>query len=320
MAAFERGPEPSVFVKSVMDLIDRRVAVYAESFKASAPGQVRGRRWTRSARQRWSNEPEQLDKFEVLTGSVISRYEPPGVRRRGDDLVFSYLYDQVKPSRKDAATAGSGTGEDTTWEGATRESGTPDSAARGEVPVVPLAALVAAEVEFRGPLRLSHTQNGLLAATYEQLGETLLAAGLPGHAALSFGRALFLHRQNGDSEAEDRCGLARMRAQWRASPPGWQRRANRFSDLFCGYGYRPFRMLVWIGVQLALFTVAVTLVSSASFTTSLYLCLTNYLNPLGVGDSALAQPARALFVLETYMGTISISVFFALLVRRWFRL
>lgn len=313
MAQFEGFPEPSAFVKSMTELIDRRVAAYAELFGAPPARRGRGRvagaasrvrmagrarvaGRARPARQRWQNEPELLEQFEFLTSSVISRYEPPGVRRRGDGLVFRHLYARARHSRTDPE-------------------------ARDEVPVVPLAALLAAELEFRGPLQRSHTQNGLLAAAYEQLGGTLVASGLPAHAALSFRRALFLHRQTGDSEAEERCGLAQMRARWRASPPGWQRTMDRFSDLFCGYGYRPFRMLGWIAVQLAAFTAAVTLVTGASFTTNLYLCLTNYLNPLGLTDTGAAeQPARALFVVEAYLGTISMSVFFALLVRRWFRL
>ena len=41
MAAFEEGPEPSAFVKSMTELIDRRVAAYSELF--GSPAARRGR-------------------------------------------------------------------------------------------------------------------------------------------------------------------------------------------------------------------------------------------------------------------------------------
>lgn len=289
MTGFEAGDEPSDFVRSITTLIDRRAAKYAEQF--DAPLAVGPRRRARTAQ--WPNERDLLDRFESTALQLIARYEPPGIRRRGDSLVFRHVYAHARPAREVRA-------------------------ARGEVPLDLIAGLLAAEVEFRGPLRLSHTQNGQLAEIYEELGKSLVAAGLPAHAALAFRRALFLHRTNGSPEAEDRCGLAEARARWRASPPGWRRALRRLPDLACGYGYRPFRMLGLIGLQLAFFTGMVTWVTDASVTTNLYLCLTNYLNPLGLTDAA--GSARPIYVVETYLGTISMSVFFALLVRRWFRL
>lgn len=289
MTGFEAGEEPSDFVRSITTLIDRRAAKYAEEL--GPPAAADPRRRPRTAP--WPNERDLLERFESTALRLIARYEPPGIRRHGDSLVFRHVYAHARPAREVRAS-------------------------RGEVPLDLIAGLLAAEVEFRGPLRLSHTQNGLLADIYEDLGRALVAAGLPAHAALAFRRALFLHRTNGSPEAEDRCGLAERQAKWRASPPGWRRPLRRLPDLVCGYGYRPFRMLGLIGLQLLFFTGMVTWVTDTPVTQNLYLCLTNYLNPLGLSDSA--GSARPIYVVEAYLGTISMSVFFALLVRRWFRL
>jgi hypothetical protein len=191
-------------------------------------------------------------------------------------------------------------------------------------------ALLAAEVELRGPLRLSRTQNIRLADTYEQLGHRLLSAELPGqkaktflpgHAAMALLRASGLHALNEDIDAQDRCGLALARARRTATYPAWRRSTGWASDLLCGYGYRPFQLLGWIAAQLLLFTVVLWLTTPIPITTSLHMCLINFLNPLGLGDlEEVGRAGRPLLIIEAYAGSVSTSVFFALLVRRWFRL
>ncbi|MCP2320563.1 hypothetical protein APR12_005945 [Nocardia amikacinitolerans] len=273
------------FVASMTTRINRHAAAYASEIAEHLA-------------TAHDHRPEQLllDSFNTHVETVLASYDPPGVRRRGDSLVFADSYAEAR-------------------------SPLPGARRSNDVPVEFLAALLAAEVEFRGPLRSSRTQNTMLARVYERLGECLSATGLPGHATLAFGRATGLHRQNEDEDAADRCGLARARAQCRARHPRWRRIGGQLSDLLCGYGYRPFRLLMWMLLQLLLFTVAISWLADTALHSSLYLCLINFLNPAGMGDTeAVGRTGRALLVIESYAGTVSMSVFFALLVRRWFRL
>lgn len=49
--------------------------------------------------------------------------------------------------------------------------------------------------------------------------------------------------------------------------------------------------------------------------------VTGFLNPPGPGDTQdLHGAVRVLFVIEAWTGAVSMSVFFALLVRKWFRM
>jgi hypothetical protein len=53
---------------------------------------------------------------------------------------------------------------------------------------------------------------------------------------------------------------------------------------------------------------------------SIYMVLVNYFNLLGVGDAEDLPPEGwVLLVVEGYTGAVTSSVFFALLVRRWFK-
>ncbi|MFG1797400.1 hypothetical protein [Nocardia sp. NPDC049149] len=282
-------PEPrSEFVESTATRIVRRAAKYAEADY-------------RIVHRRNGTPGEQalLDSLNVDVEAVLGRYDPPSTRRRGDSLVFTHLYAEAK----DTVPPSPALDED------------------GHAVVNVIAALLAAEVESRGPLRLSRTQNTLLAQVYEQLGAQLRELGLPAHAVLAYRRAASLHRLNEDMDAVDRCGLWQARARCQATPPGWRRIGPQLSDLLCGYGYKPFRLLGWIAVQLALFSVALLLFEHGSVGDTLYMSMTSYLNPMGLGDTAdLAEGGRALLATESWVGTVSLSVFFALLVRRWFRL
>ncbi|MEV6770786.1 hypothetical protein AB0N05_19410 [Nocardia sp. NPDC051030] len=284
----EKSEPSSPFVATMSERIQRRADSYAEQVAAflDQPHTLR----------RHATERPLLDAFTHHVEGVVATYDPPGVRRAGDSLVFGHLYDEALQP------------------GAT--------APFPDVPIsILLAAFMAAEVEFRGPLRLSRTQNHTLARTYERLGRMLVTTGLPAHGALAFQRASGLYRIDEDTDAEDRCGLALSKAKRLAQPIPWRRIGGLFPDLVCGYGYRPFRMLGWIAVQLVIFAVAIALVSHEPLTTTIYKVLVNYLNPLGPGDTdGLRTGGRALYVLECYLGSVTTSVFFALLVRRWFRL
>ncbi|MFD6391219.1 SCO2521 family protein [Nocardia sp. NPDC060259] len=184
------------------------------------------------------------------------------------------------------------------------------------------AGLIAAEVELRGPVRLSPTQNILLAAQFEVLAAESTRRRLPAHAIRAWDGAMELYRRARNSEAEDRCGLALARAHRRTLAPGLQRGASRVADLLCGYGYRPFRLLGWVVLQIALCTaVALLLAGTKPWSEAAYLGILTFLNPLDPNNVAGMDPgARVLFAVEAWLGVVSMSVFFALLVRRWFRL
>ncbi|MGK8555777.1 hypothetical protein [Nocardia gipuzkoensis] len=258
-----------------------------------------------SAGTRQPDEKPLLDSFNNHVEKVVTAFDHTKVKHRGDSLLFSDIY----------AAADDNTAMDEVLQ-------------RAHVEL--LMALLAAEVELRGPLSLSRTQNIRLAEIYEDLGHRLLAAALPGqrtktflpgHAAMAFLRASGLHALNEDIDAQDRCGLALARARRSATYPAWRRSVGWISDLLCGYGYRPFRLLGWIAAQLLLFTVALWLSTSLPVTTALHMCLINFLNPVGLGDlQEVGRIGRALLMVEAYAGIVSTSVFFALLVRRWFRL
>ncbi|MFQ6391835.1 hypothetical protein ACLMAJ_00130 [Nocardia sp. KC 131] len=278
----------STFVASMTTRIYRHAAAYEDKITDHFAGL--------DGRDRQPREDRLLDSFNTHVETVVASYEPPGIRRRGDSLVFADLY------------------------AATREPHT-DEAEHGTIPVEFLAALLAAEVEYRGPLRLSGTQNTMLAEVYERLGDCMRSTGLPGHAALAFRRAGGLHRQNEDDDDADRCGLAQARARFEALPPGLRRTGGYVSDLLCGYGYQPFRLLAWMALLLVAFTLVISFLAGVEIPSTFYLCLMNFLNPVGVGDTKdIGGFGQTLLVVEAYVGTVSTSVFFALLVRRWFRL
>jgi hypothetical protein len=89
------------------------------------------------------------------------------------------------------------------------------------------------------------------------------------------------------------------------------------SDLTCGYGYKPYRLLGWVLVQLLAFWVVLGIASDTTSLHNLYLAAVNYINPAGTDN--LRAGVKAILVVESYSGLLSLNVFFALLVRRWFR-
>jgi hypothetical protein len=272
--------EISPFVASVSTRIARHAAVYTADLDAA-------------------RHPERmaLDSFAVHVEAVLDDYDPPSARRRhSDTLVFPHLYDAARDPRDDEEG----------W----------------RVPSAVLAALMAAEVEFRGPLRLSARQNTLLAEEYEAIGAQLSAVGSATHAALAFRRAMALYRANEDDDAEDRCGLQLARSDTRALPVGVRRWAGQGSYILCGHGYRPSWLLGWVVLQMLLFTgIALLMDNKLDAMETIYMGVTSFLNPPGLGDTEKLHGAtKVLFVVEAWTGAVSMSVFFALLVRKWFRM
>lgn len=230
-----------------------------------------------------------LDRFERLTAVVLDRYHPP-VTRLPTNLVFAQLYE----AQRDAPA---------------------DERRRATI-----AALMAAEVESRGPLRQTQVQNAQLAELFRRVGTACEADGLLLHAALAFERAADIYLLLNQHVKRDHCLFAKERCRHHAAGPGWERAVAAVSSALCGYGYQPYRLLLWVLAQLLVFGVAITVAAGKPIGDGIYTSFANYLNPLGTGDAVnLPGAARVLLVIESYTGYVSLSVFFALLVRRWFR-
>ncbi|MFD3705761.1 hypothetical protein ACFWUP_21690 [Nocardia sp. NPDC058658] len=244
-------------------------------------------------------ETDVLDDLDATIEAILDRPELLKLGRQSNRLRFDTVYAKVPNAVP---------GEDEVW----------------RKPLI--AGLIAAEVEFRGPLRLSPTQNALLAAQFEALAIALTHRGtsayavreLPAHAVRAWGAAVELHRRAKDAGAQDRCALALARVRRRTFAPGWRRGVSAASDLLCGYGYRPFWLLGWVVVQILVCTgLSLVWAGNTLWTDIIYL---GVLNPLDPGDADnLAPQVRVLFAVEAWLGAVSMSVFFALLVRRWFR-
>jgi hypothetical protein len=220
-----------------------------------------------------------LERFEHYTADVLDRYPPPGPRNR-ESLAFVHLYRE----REDD----------------------------------PLAALMAAEVELRGPLRLTLAQNGRLAAILEGIGAACGREGLLLHAALAYERAAGIYLLLSDNAGRDRCLYQRARFRQKSTGPGVAKALLWLSWILCGYGYKPYRLLFWVAIQLVVFSLGVALTVPGSVWHGIYLSVTNYLDPQGSDE--LSATAQMLLVTESYVSAVSLSVFFALLVHRWFRI
>ena len=180
-----------------------------------------------------------------------------------------------------------------------------------------MRSFLATETERRGQFRLSRTQNGRIADHYNAIGEEFLALDMPAHAAMAFRSAADLYQQLQQKSKRERSQLNWRRAQHRARPKNMVHAAEAVYDAVCGYGYLPFRMLGWMAVTLAVFSVAVWLCGNTGYVRSLHGCLINFLNPLSFGDldDAFSGTSQVLLVIESYFGSISMAIFFAFLVR-----
>jgi hypothetical protein len=270
--------EPSAFVDAVTTAIIRRVDHYAELVDAAKA----------DGRLERAEEITLLDRFEHYTADVLDRYPPPGPRNR-ESLAFVHLYRERE--------------DDTSAEDRCRAL---------------LVALMAAEVESRGPLRLTQAQNGRLAAILERIGAACGKEGLLLHAALAFERAAGIYLLLSDNAGRDRCLYERARFRQKSTGPGLAKALLAVSWTLCGYGYKPYRLLAWVAIQLVVFSLGVALTVPGSVWHGIYLSVTNYLDPQGSDE--LSATAQMLLVTESYVSAVSLSVFFALLVHRWFRI
>lgn len=222
-------------------------------------------------------------------------------------LVYAFDSDVPPPRER-----GGGLALETEYYEWRRTSGDPDARRQGVI-----RSYLATETELRGQFRLSRTQNGRIADHYNAIGEEFLALGMPGHAAMAFQSAADLYLPLQQKSKRERALLNWRRAHRETRPPGSIRFLESVYDATCGYGYRPFRMLGWMLLLLATFSLAVWLCGSAGYAESLHACLVSFLNPLTFSDldSVLSGPAQSLLIVESYIGSISMAIFFAFLVR-----
>jgi hypothetical protein len=249
-----------------------------------------------------ADEAELVNRFESTTAKVLDDYvrDVPREPRKTDALVFHALYQAATPQT-------------------VADTDRLDSDEHENLRTL-LAALLAAEAEANGPLRLTTAQTLRLARIAERLGHELRRRRLPLHAALAFTRAAALNQAADDQGARDRCVLAGLRARHQAREPGIAKARETAADWLCGYGYEPYRLLGWGAFQLVAFSLVFILGFGTSVANGTYVALVNYLNPLGSDEAGLSKAARIPLLVESYAGLISTSVFFALIVRRWFRL
>ncbi|MEU8894845.1 potassium channel family protein [Nocardia sp. NPDC048505] len=247
------------------------------------------------------DEEQLLDSMNTYVELLIDVYVRARISAMGDRTVFEQIYLTAAEE----------------WKNVAAEPDLPNVEKLKPL----LSALLAAEVELRGPRRLSRTQSARLARVYESLGQGLLTMGLAAHAALAYLRGTELHRQKEDFAGQDRCGLALARARRQAVFPRWRRLPGWLSDLLCGYGFRPFWLLGWMAALLLIFAAGLWSTTSLPLSSAIHMVLVNFLNPVGFGDlDDVNTTGRILLIIESYSGIVLISVFFALLVRRWFRL
>ena len=184
-----------------------------------------------------------------------------------------------------------------------------------------VGAQLAAETEAHGKFRQRRSQTMRLAEVFGVIGDGFRGSGLPLHAAAAYDHAAEQHLLLGDQTARDRCLLAARRCRHEARERDLVKVAESCANALVGYGYLPYRLLGWVLVQLVIFGFVLRLIepSGLGIVEAYHMCLLDFLNPLGIDDvSGLSGAGQSLLVVESYAGTISTSVFFALLVRRWF--
>jgi len=233
-------------------------------------------------------EASLLDRFEGYANDILEQYSPTATRRTSG-LVFESKYEEAENPL-----------------GEERKRAT-------------LIALLAAEVEAHGPFRLTRAQNEQLADVFLKLGRALEAQHLLRHAELAYDRAASHYLLSGDESLRDESLMRQKRCQHLVLPRSWRRVLQSISWLGAGYGYQPYRLLLWVIAQVVVFVVVLAIIARGTSVTP-YAVLVNYLNPLGPQDTAgLSRIGKILLISESYVGAVSLNVFFALLVRRWFR-
>jgi hypothetical protein len=259
-------------------------------------------RRTRKARQK--AEKEALNNFEDVLALVLGSYHPTPPTSRGiGKLVFQSLYDEVSDANA------------TYVEGVSSRLAFLGSA---------MAALMAAKTEALGPLRLTRAQAGRLADVLTCVGDALKRLNILTFAAEAYDRAARLHLSNEDHAARDRCLQLQASARHHALPYGRKRFVQMLNHVLFGYGFAPYRVLAWMVAQIAVASAILVALprhgTNPGWQGTLYIALQDFVNPMGYGDTAgLSHWAWTILVIESYMGLMSSSVFFALLLRKWFR-
>ncbi|MFE3984516.1 hypothetical protein ACFXPR_08535 [Nocardia tengchongensis] len=284
-------PRPST---SAQARIERAAERYADQFDYI-------RREPRRDRRR--HEYDLLDKLQevVSLATEYEQYEERGRRRLRNRLTFADIYFEA--------------------DSVTRVNFVSATQPFTVVPVEYFAALIAAEIEYHGTGRLSDTEYVLLADVYERIGGWMLELGLFIHAVFVYKRAAVIHYRNEDLVAQERCELAGARARRRAMVPSFKSISMQATDLLCGYGYLPFRMLGWMLAQLVVFTVIFQFLTYQPLAITAVDTFTNYFSPLSPADTQNFQAAaRPLFLVESAIGSLMTLSFAVLLARRFLRL
>jgi hypothetical protein len=249
-------------------------------------------------------EKESLATFEHVLSLALANYRPTPPTSRGiGRLVFQPLYDTVGEANR------------TYVEGKSSRRAFLGSA---------MAALMAAETESLGPLRLTRVQTGKLAGVLTQVGDALKRLDILTYAAEAYDRAARLHLDNDDHAARDRCLQLQASARHHALPRGRRRFVAMLNHVLFGYGFAPYRVLAWMVAQLVVASAILVALprhgKNPGFLGTLYIALQDFVNPMGLGDTeGLSRWSWTVLVVESYLGLMSSSVFFALLLRKWFR-
>lgn len=271
--------------------IARRAGIYSIELEAVLISEGQARR---------SAERAALGMLEDQVTHLGDVYDPPPLRRRNALLLADVYFEADAPFRA----------------GENPENWEPE----GDVLTKYVQALLAAEVEYHGPVRLNFTQKTQLAEVYEHIGFWMTGYGLYAHAAFAFQRAALLHYQLEDPAAQERCQLWLARAL-RRQLPLTRRLPGYVADLLCGYGYRPFRMLPWMVTYVALCAVLLIVTSDLSASTALQLSVLNFFRPAGLGDTeGLVPVGRAILMIESLVGALWVVIFAVLFSRRALRI
>jgi hypothetical protein len=188
-----------------------------------------------------------------------------------------------------------------------------------------IATMLAARAEANGRVWLNSVEGDQIAKALEQTGKELLAVGLPRFAEEAFDEAAGIHAKFKENRSQDRCEYLKSRAHSRTHP-WWNpmRLMLTMSGLLFGYGYKPFRLLIWIALVIVGFTVYMLHLPrehDATRSDAFFMAIQNFVNPMGLGDARAISPSwETALEVETYTGDILRNIFFVLLIRRWFRL
>lgn len=184
-----------------------------------------------------------------------------------------------------------------------------------------ILSYLATETECQGAFRLGSAHLVKVAAHYDAMGAEFFALKLYVHAATCYQKAADYYMVLSDHARRDKCLLRQHQARHRARPYNLVRALETASEITCGYGYRPFLLLGWMGGVLAVFCLLVWMFGGIGFGTAVEGSFINFLNPLGLGDvNGFGVAAKTLFIIESYVGIAAMQVFFVLLVRFLFHM